>query len=468
MKRLLPILIVLLFASSAHAFTLNVPEATINVPTLGSVDWLIEVSSNTAETITLNLIDLNTWTSLSDNAVVLSPGDTKDVVMTISPFRDTKQGLYKIRLAAESLATRQKDIKDIYINVFKGEIIAIERVTVSGNPTPTNELLLNISVKNYKTVPSNELRLVATVYSPSKPVFSFMQNIENINPNDQVNVLRRFTLEKYAEAGTYMVIANLTNGTAANGTLQTFRVNQVDIPVTTERKTALLFGYEKTFTITNLGNMPSSSISINDQISPVDGVFFSGVMPTAVLGENYRWTFRDVSPGEIIVVSYKIDYLPLLIFIIAVIVAIWIVFIKLRTVRIKKYIMQKKELQEGEEFTVGIEIKNASGRKIGETVIKDLVPPVFEIKEAQKPAPEKKKTAAGTELTWNLKDVHKKEERLVSYKIVPIFGVRGQIRLPRAAVIYKHKDREFENKSLYALIGINTEKETIIKKKKGK
>jgi len=72
-----------------------------------------------------------------------------------------------------------------------------------------------------------------------------------------------------------------------------------------------------------------------------------------------------------------------------------------------------------EEFTVGIEIANSTGRKIENVTVKDFIPSVFDIKEGEGLKPVKKKTAAGAELTWKLKDVHKNEVRILSYKILP-------------------------------------------------
>jgi hypothetical protein len=94
------------------------------------------------------------------------------------------------------------------------------------------------------------------------------------------------------------------------------------------------------------------------------------------------------------------------------------------------------------------------------------VPPVFDMKELNSLPPVKKKTSAGTELTWKLKDVHNREERLVSYKIIPLFGVHGQIRLPRSRVTFKQGKREIHNNSAYASIGIATDKEEPKRKKK--
>lgn len=460
MKRVLPVIVImliLLFGGATHAFTLSFPEKTVNVPTVGSRDVIITLSSDSAETVAVNLIDSKTWTSLDENLVRLVPGETKDVVLTVSPFQGTTIGLYKVTLIAESLATKQKVLKDIFINVYKGEVVDIEKIVVSGDTRPTGNVSITVFVKNYKTVPSNEVIISAVVSSSSRKVFDFTEVIDSINPDQKVSRTRQFVLERYADAGTYRIGATLLAGNEIKEVTQTFTVAAKPVIITTEESTPLAFGFSKKITIRNDGNAEADTVTITNAISAVESVFYSGNLPSKIEDGQYIWLVRGIAAGEVITIEYKIDYTSLFMFILAIIILGWVLFFKLRTVRIKKYIIQKKELEEGEEFTVGIEVRNASGRKKDEIVVRDFVPPVFDFKSAQTPEPTRKKTAAGIELTWKLKDVHHREERLVSYKIVPVFGVHGTIRLPRTSATFKQNKREMTNRSTFAVIGISTE-----------
>ncbi|MBI4170232.1 MAG: hypothetical protein HY514_00920 [Candidatus Aenigmarchaeota archaeon] len=460
MKRLLPVIVIMLilfFAGATHAFTLSFPEKTVNVPTVGARDVIITLRSDTAETVAVNLIDSKTWTSLNENLVRVVPGETEDVVLTVSPFQDTTTGLYKVTLIAESLATKQNILKDIFINVYKGEVVDIEKIVVSGDTRPTGDVSITVFVKNYKSVPANEVVINVVVSSPSRKIFEFTEIIDNINPDQKVSRTRQFTLERGADTGTYRTVATLLTRNETKEVTQTFTVAAKPVIITTEETTPLMFGFSKKITIRNDGNAEADTVTITNAISGVESVFYSGNLPTRIEDGTYIWLVRGVTPGEVLTIGYKVDYTSLFMFILAIIILGWILFFKLRTVRIKKYIIQKKELEEGEEFTVGIEVKNASGRKKDEITVRDFIPPVFEFKHAQTPEPTRKKTAAGTELTWKLKDVHHREERLVSYKIVPLFGVHGTIRLPRASATFKQNKREMTNHSTYAVIGISTE-----------
>ncbi len=467
-KLLLPVVLVLLFAATSHAFSFGAPDKTINVPTQGARDVILTFSSDASETVAINLIDAKTWTSINQNLVRLEPDNKTEVVLTISPFADTTLGLYRVTLIAESLTTKQKIRKDLFISVYKGEVVDIEKIVVAGDTKPTGNVNVTVMVKNYKTVTSNEVVVNAAVSSPAKKIFEFTEVIDNLDPDEKVSRTRTFSLGKYAESGTYKVVATLIAGNESREVTQTFNVAAKPVIVMTEEKTPLLFGFSKKITVTNDGNEIALTVTVANPISGIESVFYSGTEPGTMQSGTYAWLLTNIAPGQTNVIEYRIDYTALFMFIVALIIVFWILFFKLRTVRIKKYIMQKKELEEGEEFTVGIEVKNASGKPAEEITVRDFVPPVFEFRSAQAPEPTKKKTAAGVELTWKLKNVHHREERLVSYKIVPLFGVHGQIRLPRAGATFKWNKREMTNRSTFAVIGIATEPEKQPKEKKGK
>jgi len=104
--------------------------------------------------------------------------------------------------------------------------------------------------------------------------------------------------------------------------------------------------------------------------------------------------------------------------------------------------MQKKLISEGSEFTVGVEVKNSTGREINNLVVKDFIPTVFTAKDAQGIRADKRKTDFGTTLTWRISSIRNGEERLFSYKIVPVLGVGGQMSIPSASVTYERNGKQ--------------------------
>jgi hypothetical protein len=374
MNKALPVILVLLLAATSQAFTLSVPERTTNVPTLGSRDIIVSMASDVKETVTVNLIDSQVWASLNQYIVNFEGGgQQKQVVVSVSPFRDTNLGLYRLTLMAESLQTKQKITKPIDISVYKGEVVDIEQIIVSGDPEPTGRLSVNVTVKNYMTVPSSTITLNGFVNSPSgKKIFEFRDVIDNINPDEKVSRINNFVLEKYAEAGAYSAFVTMNAGKDTSDVTKVFDVAAKSMVTDSSERTSTMFGFSKTITLTNVGNINANNVAIDEDISQIEGIFYSGDLPTNIHGDKYTWIVETIAPGQIVTVKYKIDYTSLFMFIVALIVIAWVIFFKLRTVRVKKYIIQKKELEEGEEFTVGIEVKNASGRKIDEITVTDL------------------------------------------------------------------------------------------------
>ena len=156
--------------------------------------------------------------------------------------------------------------------------------------------------------------------------------------------------------------------------------------------------------------------------------------------------------------EYRIDYLPLILLLILIMLFAWFVLFKLRTLNVRKYILQKKTIREGTQFTVGIEIKNSTGKKISNLVIKDFIPPVFAVRESVGLRYKKKKTNYGTDLTWKLKDLKNGEERIVSYKIVPVFGLNTTMNLPNARISYISNDKTFHTNSGGTVLGVDPKK----------
>lgn len=452
------IVLMLLSAPVFAHFSVAVPEKTISVPTGGSRDVFLFVTSSFDDSFVLNLIDGKTWTSLGSNLVKVGAGETKEVVFTVSPFINTGLGLYKVSFVAESVTTKDTKSGDLFISVTKGEMVDIEKIVIFGDTQPTGEVLISVNVKNYKLSPANDVVVKTSVSSPSKKIKEYEDTLDRISTGEAVTINKTLLLGAGAEGGTYRIDTTVEeDGTVLSAT-QTFSVAKKPIIVIETESSPSIFGFTKTVTIRNDGNEIAKNVLVTDHISSLEAVFFSGTEPNEKKDGSYSWILTNVGVGASQTVKYSVDYSPLFLFIIALIILAWFVFFKMRTVRVKKYIMERKDIREGEEFTVGVEVKNAAGRNMDDVVAKDIVPPIFDIKSMQSPQPKKKKTAAGTELTWELKNFRHGEERLFSYKIVPIFGVHGEIRLPRASVTFKWNKRVMENHSTYATIGISTEK----------
>lgn len=442
-------------ASYAQTFTLSGKDSiTVATQTTRQVDITIESSID--DILDLNAIDIMPWMTLSDSRVTILEGGSSAVSIFVSPGQDVMLGKYKLTFTARSTNTGEEQEKSIFINVEKGEILDIEKIVVQGDLQPTGTANIEVSIKNFKTVTESDIGLKTSVFSTTK-IAEFDNIIEKIDPSESLTISNALTFEKFTPPGVYTVIVKLF-GEEPQEITQTFRVVSRPVIAETREEGATIIGITKTITITNNGNVASESYEIRDSIAGLSSIFYFGDPPKSRNG-IFIWEITDLAPGESAQISYSINYLPIVILALFIILTIWYGLFRVKNIKIKKYLMQKKRISKGGEFTVGIEISNNLSGKVENIIVSDFIPSVFDIKESHGPAPQKKRTAAGLELRWDIKRLSKGEERILVYKLIPIFGVQGHIRLPPAKVAFTYKKRTFLNESGFANIGIKNPKD---------
>src|SRR3989344_1257888 len=448
------LLFVLLMASYSFAFTVNVPDDTVFVSTGSSKQIDIPVYSNVAESVSITVLDTKPWLTQSDTMLSLEPGVGKVLSLYASPFIDTAAGVYRFTIVLTSAKTGEEQKKFLYVSVSRLDSVEVDKLTLGGNFTPTGNVNINAIIKNYKDATVQNLVVVTTISSPTAKLVEFEQLIESLEDGEIQNITYNFALPRYAEAGVYTVTTRATAESETREKVRTFSVVRTSNFLKETSRQPGFFGFRKIVTITNIGNEIDDYV-LTERLSQVDAAFYSGEEPISRLNNDFTWLVKKVRAGEARVFVYSVDFSPAVLFGAVVIIAGWVFFFRLRTLSIKKFILEGKFIELGEEFTVGVEVRNMSGSKIESATIKDFVPSVFDIKDMEGPKPVRKKLAAGTELTWHVKDLHKNEERILTYKMIPMFGIHGTIRLPRASIKYHTGKKETEKRSFYASIGID-------------
>jgi hypothetical protein len=452
MKKVVFLFVFLLFAANAFAFDITSSDATIDVRAGGSIDVQLNLTSTESETVSLSFSDGKTWVTMDLQNVALTPGEVKPIHVSISPYLTTQLGLYKVGVLAESLKTGTLKKSDIFFNVKRGEQVYVEKIMVTGNLEPKGYVKITTDVKNYRQTTVSDVSFNVIVSSPTKNIMDTTIKIDKLDPMQSKTIESVVTLDSQAESGTYVIYVKTDYQSLIDRSEQTFAVVRKSILTKEYVKTPLLLGYSKQIKVLNEGNQIGDDI-VSDSIPSVDSIFFYGDKPLSKDGEKYTWEVKNIAPGEEKVITYYIDYSPLIVFIIAIVIALWFFFYKYRTVRIRKFILHKKFIEEGEDFTVGIEVHNGL-KKLDDVTVKDFVPPIFKIHDTEGMIPHKKSTGSGTELTWKLHDMKKNETRIFTYKVMPIFGVNGTIKLPKASAEFKYTKRNVRNLSDEAEIGI--------------
>lgn len=460
MKKILLVLAVVTALSGiAFAFEVRVADQTFVVSAGGSKEIGIEMQSSSDERINVDMIDEMPWMTLSTAQLNITKNEPKNITLYISPYHTTSPGLYKVTISAESALSKEKKLKDIFISVTRGEGVEIEKIEVAGDLEPLGTAYIRFIIENLGSVAVNDLELFYTIDSPSALISETKETL-NLEPEERVVIEKTHKFVAAEEAGDYVIKAQLLQNSKLLDTLeQVFTLpRKAIIRQTLDERTSL---FRKTWkiVITNYGNAVADSTTITSRIGKFESYFYAGTTPTAIDNDIYIWDVRNINPGETRVVFYTLDFTSFYLFIAAAVLLVWFFFVKLRAIRIRKFIMQKKLIEEGEEFTVGLEVTNKTGSTVEEVTVKDIVPLVFDVRDTEGPKPTGKKTGSGTELAWKLRDINNEEVRILTYKIIPTFGVQGKVRLPRAQVSYHGRRKGGEILSGIATIGIEPQEE---------
>jgi len=442
-------------------FTLSTDKDSVSVLIGSTKEIDLNISSTTNDVLSININPIispsgKAWITLSDSAMSLNAGESKIVKAYLNPAEDVLQTSYSLRFTVQSSLTGQKDYKDIYLTVSKGDIIGIIEINATGSTEPTGTLSTTFLVKNVGAVPISSIKVYYDVISPEEEIASAIYDIDSMQPGDSRLFAKTIYIEPGAVAGRYKIVIKTATPTQTMDSLtKYFDVPSKAVIDYKNESFTTLIGPGKRIIITNNGNKISDAIEVRENLGLLS-MFYQGQVPTSKEGDVYIFSVGQLRPGESAIITYEINYLLVAVVIIVVVMLAWFILYKFKTVQIRKYIIQKKEIEEGVEFTVGIDVHNNTGRSVSDVIVRDFVPGAFKAKPGTGLKPKVKKTLAGVELTWHLSELKNREERLLNYKIEPIFGVSGQIRLPSAVVRFKLGRILMQNKSFVTYLGIRS------------
>ncbi|MFH0837612.1 MAG: hypothetical protein V1870_05765 [Candidatus Aenigmatarchaeota archaeon] len=447
MKRygFLAVLLVLLAISSpvfAFGYTLSNEQMTVSVGDTQSIEVVLHNTIDDFFIFSLN--NGRPWVTMPSNIPVLVNEDAKTTIY-FSPYEYTNLGTYTMTLVMQSMNTGEMMTKNITISV-KSANVAIEKIMTDGDLIPANKAKLNIFLKNNE----NKEMTVKLLYNVKDPDgLDFMTADEDLvlEPKEFRIYEKDLEFAECAKQGRYVVSAQLMRNSAELFTLtDVFVVKSVFEKSVDKMEKQELLKTNTIITVKNTGNIAGTTF-VAETIW--GSLFFSGDLPKST-GIDYTWEL-SLDACETKAISYSIDYSIIPIILIIIIAVLYIVF-HLRTIRLRKFIMQKQHIQKGVEFTIGLEFKSHSSLK--DVVIRDFVPAIFKVVDAGKAT--KHISPAGTELIWKIHELKRGEERIMSYKIIPLFSVSDTVRLPKASVDFIHLGRHLSKSSWPVFMGIKS------------
>ncbi len=433
-----------------HAASLILDAENENIAVSQGATKSLELSLFTYhdDRIILSLKDSKEWMSLNVVQPRLNKSENMTIELLLSPNFKTTPGVYKIDIIATSQLTGDKSIKIIYISLLEGtETIVIENIIVDGKFEPFSDVLISTMVRNGKSVTLHGLTVNLTLFNSTGSVVGISSDIiETLQFNSTIENNFTMKLGKGISSGIHKVRAIIYDGNikldeqiSPDFTIKSMFVEYREDPIHLG-----ILGIGKKIVIENVGN-ENGAVNIEEDVG-ILAFLYTGDAPHSKEGSIYKWSF-ELEPSQSITVQYYTNYLPIIVLILILGVIFWYVFTIIFTVKLSKRIMHQRKLEDGAQFTIGIEVQNETLNDINDVVIRDFIPHIFTVENQATIKPLKKKTPFGTELIWRLDKIKKGDARVISYTIRSKIGISGTIRLASSNVRYKYKGMRFKKES---------------------
>ncbi|OYT58343.1 MAG: hypothetical protein B6U68_00110 [Candidatus Aenigmarchaeota archaeon ex4484_14] len=447
MRKFLSIVIFLFMVNMAFAsFSISTEPGTLKVKAgeRGSVN--ITISSTWSDTFTISIEGWKPWFTLSKSVVKVDANEKKSLSLYLFPPLSAKQGVYIIGIYVKSQKTGEKKKVNYNIEVQKNFLAEAKNVEIDGVLRPKENISISYDIINTGSEPLSNVKVKFYLRYKTDKLTESEHDITFLNPSDSKHFEERYTFAPMSKAGRYTIeIETFYSGEKLSIYSKNFDVQSVSIIETTKKYEPVSLGKRMIVLVRNDGNEVAKNVEIKEPITWFDKIFYNG--EGTIKYGNVVWTVDEISPGATAELIYQVNYVPLFVFLVLIVVALWYYFFKVRVIRIKKFVIERKRIKTAEIFTIAINVKNNCPSDAYDVVIRDFVPSIFKVGFKHGPRPKIKKTEAGTELAWHFKKFDKAEERLLVYYLKPVIGILGSVQLPSATVSYKIGKREWKNHS---------------------
>lgn len=333
-----------------------------------------------------------------------------DLVFSISEY---------ILLIEDQTEIRIKDLKVNKDTFSPGDKIEIEGTVANTGTSDMEELTMTLSITGpgYEKTEEKKFSLYVTEER------TFKQTLETSLINDP---------------GTYEVKMQITRfGKEMDSKKKIIEIEEVG-KIDKDHKTQWKLIQESgIFELKNVGNTKKTERIEMELTKPWDWFAFFSEMPQIIDRGNkmtYVWEVT-LDRGETKTIRYDIHYWPFAIVTIFVIYGLYLVMTQIKKPTIRKHSLQTKILEDDKrEVLVALEVKTG-GKKMKDVMVEDKVPAMANlIKDFKTKKPKIRKSDTGIILKWNLKNLGRRENIILTYKFRTLIGTEGYFRLPKAVL----------------------------------
>lgn len=399
----------------------------------------VKVTNNLNESDTFLMTfggDNRNWAYVKRSYVKLESGESKTLSFLIIPPKDIESGKYFLDIHFKGLETGWKETQEVCLTILENYNAKIDKTSVSKDAyDPGEDVTTTVGVANIGAKDFDKIK-VSTVLSKGGSIIEEKSKGFALKADARNEVEFKFEMGKFAKPGEYAFTYKLEGvGKVFDEEGETFRVKELEEFDTSRDKSWTPVASLESVKITNLGNIRATkTVEI--------GVpkFWSFLVTTEKRPELkssadriiYQWDIT-LDPKESEEISLQINYWPLILFFIALVYVGFILFLRVRRLKVVKRVVSKRE--EKNEYTIAIDIKNNSRETIKNVVVKDSIPSIGKIiKRSINVKPKIKELKTKTNMEWDLGDLKRGDERLITYRIKTIVEALDSFKLPAIEV----------------------------------
>jgi len=389
------------------------------------------------------------WIDIAKYWTILEPNEVATVTLTLKPPRDVEEGTHELIFTAKS----GQDIsisKNIYFSIKRPTNVFVTEIKINKQTLkPDDTLIIQPVLTNIDKKQTMEL-LTTTKISKDNLIIEKFDDTVTIRPESTHTLSYVFNVKNTHIPENYQIstiIRNKLNKILDEKTID-FKIEKTS-NIKREKKTENNILYTNVIiTITNNGNVVES-FKIGESLPTISkNFFYPDIEPVSEEEKDnrivYNWLIQDFVPGEIIVIRYQLRFTNVVLVSCVLIVAIvWVLWLFYKPSLKKKYIGL---LGLETELTISLYLKNRGTKTMNNITVTDLVPPLATvIKKFDTMTPTLKIKPTGTELTWKIKQLNPKEERVLTYRIKPVIDIVGKFKLPKSHLTYTTKTGKKRN-----------------------
>jgi len=390
------------------------------------------------------------WISFDRYGITLGPGEATAIVMRIEPPRTAEKGLFEIAITAKSVLTNESTSIAILLDLRREFDLFISKSSLNKQILKLGDnLIVNTAITNLNKQTPRNVIITTSIFKDNLLIEKFDDEI-TVDPDSSQTISNSIGIKNTLVFGNYKIKVQLED--KLNRVLDEkelfFTVQKLE-DFSKERTSQFgLFYLTTVVKVANIGNTPDSTYLVSESLPSYFGnFFFPEIEPKSeeVKGNRivYTWEVTGLDPGQSATLVYQVRFTG----VIATVLAIALGLYLFNYFYYKPHVMKKHPPLVGvpKEEVVHLHVRNRSRHEIKNITVKDRVPQLARVvKKFDTVTPQIKLTTRGTLLTWKIDKLGPGEERILSYRIIPVMEVPGGIKLPKAHFSYEGRKHHID------------------------